>query len=82
MAETENNGEFKKKIKDLRIAVEKLVEELKKLETTGTENDANRALWTVSATWNGKEYSDIYGALRAKGHKSSLEKSMERLGVI
>lgn len=68
-----NNEDFKQMIKDLRIAVEKSVEALKKLEATGTENDANSSLWTVMAIWNGKEYSNIEAALREKGHKSCLD---------
>ncbi len=67
-----NNGEFSQKIKDLRIAVEESVEKLKKFEKTGTENDANNALWTVSAIWNGEQYSDIETALKARGHKSGI----------
>lgn len=72
MTEKENNGEFEQKIKNLRVAVEKSVEKLKKLETTGTENDANAALWTVSAIWNGEEYSEIEKALKEKGYKSRM----------
>lgn len=79
---SENNGEFKQKIMDLRIVVEKSVEKLKKLEATGTENDANMALWAASAIWNGKEYGDIESALKAKGHKSSLQESLEKMGVL
>ncbi len=82
MAEKENDGEFKQKIKDLRIAVEKSVEKLKKLEASGTENDANAALWVVSGIWNGKEYGEIDSALREKGHKSSMEESLEKMGVL
>jgi hypothetical protein len=78
MVET-GNVDFKQMIKDLRIATEKSVEKLKKLETSGTENNANSALWAVTAIWNGKEYGDIETALRAKGHKSNLQESMERL---
>ena len=78
----ENNGEFKQKIKNLRVAVEESVEKLKKLETTGTESDANNALWIVSAIWNGKEYGNIESALRAKGHQSGMEKNLKRLGAI
>lgn len=75
----ENNGEFKQKIKNLRVAVEESVEKLKKLETTGTESDANTSLWTVSAIWNGKEYSDIENALKAKGHKSGMQEILEKI---
>jgi len=82
MAEIENKVDFKQQIKDLRIATEKSVDKLKKLESTGTENDANEALWVASAIWNGKEYGEIESALRAKGHKSGLQKSMEKLGAI
>lgn len=82
MTEKENNGEFKYRIKALRMAVEKSVEKLKKLETTGTESDANASLWTVSAIWNGEEYSEIEKALKEKGHKSSMQKSLEKIGVI
>lgn len=78
----ENNGEFKQKIKDLRITVEESVEKLKKLETTGTNNDANAALWAVSAIWNGEEYSEIEKALKEKGYKSSMQESLEKMGVL
>ncbi len=67
-----NNGEFKQQIMNLRIAVEQSVEKLKKLEISGTESDANNALWTVSGIWNGKEYSTIEASLKARGHKSGL----------
>lgn len=70
---TENDSDFKQMIKDLRIIVEKAAEELKKIETTGTESDATRALWATYDIWTGKEYGDIENALRAKGHKSSLD---------
>ena len=79
---TENGSDFKKEIKDLRIAVEKSLEKLKKLEITGTEQDANDSLWAVTAIWNGKEYSTIEAALKARGHKSGLLTSLEKLGVI
>jgi hypothetical protein len=79
---SENNVDFKQMIKDLRIAIEEAAGALKKLEVTGTENDANSALWKASAIWNGKEYSAIETALKAKGHKSSLQESMEKLGVV
>ena len=69
----EKNKDFKQKIKDLRIALEKSVEKLRKLEATGTENDANSSLWAVSSVWNGKEYSTIETELRIKGHKSCLD---------
>jgi hypothetical protein len=78
----ENDVDFKQKIRDLRIAVEKSVDTLKKLEATGTESDATTSLWIVHGTWSGKEYRDIEAVLRSKGHKSGLERSMERLGVI
>jgi hypothetical protein len=68
----ENGIDFKQKIKDLRIAVEKSVDTLKKLEATGTEDDANSSLWAVTAIWNGKEYSAIETALKAKGRKSGM----------
>lgn len=74
----ENNKDFKQKINDLRIALEKSVETLKKLEATGTENDANSSLWAVSSIWNGKEYSAIEVALKGKGHKSYLDELMEK----
>ena len=74
----ENDKDFKQKIKDLRIAVEKSVEELKKLEATGTESDASRSIWIIYGTWNGKEYGDIESALRDKGHKSSFDILMEK----
>jgi hypothetical protein len=75
---TGNDVDFKQMIKDLRIAVEESIETLKKLEVNGTEQDANSALWSVTAIWNGKEYSTIEAALRAKGHKSGLGKSLEK----
>ncbi len=68
---TENNENFKQKIGDLRSVVEKAAESLKRLEVTGTENDANRSLWIAYSIWNGKEYSDIESALKERGHKSS-----------
>ena len=74
----ENNKDFKQKIKDLRVAVEKSVETLRKLEATGTENDANSSLWVVSAIWNGEEYSTIETELRTKGHKSGFDKLREK----
>ncbi len=70
---SENNIDFKQEIKDLRLVVEKSVETLRKLESTGTEGDANRALWATHAIWNGKEYSAIETALREKGYKSTLD---------
>lgn len=70
---SENNVDFKLKIKDLRIAVERALDKLKKFETTGTEQDASDALWVISAIWNGKEFSTIEDALKEKGYKSSLE---------
>lgn len=80
--ETENtateNTDFKQKIKALRIAVEKSVEMLKNLETTGTESDATRSLWIVHETWSGKEYRDIESILREKGHKSSFDILLEK----
>lgn len=79
---TENGGEFKQKIKDLRVVVEKSLDMLKVLEATGEEKDANRALWVVTTIWNGKEYSNIESALRSKGHKSGFERNMEKLGSI
>ena len=73
-----NIEDFKQRIKDLRIAVEKSVETLRKLEAVGTENDANSALWAVTAIWNGKEYSNIEAALRVIGHKSGLDTVNEK----
>lgn len=69
-----NNVDFKREIKDLRISVETALEKLKKFEITGTEQDANSALWTISAVWNGEEYSTIESALKENGYKSSLER--------
>jgi hypothetical protein len=77
-----SSTDFKQRIKDLRVAVEKSVDTLKKLEGTGTEYDANDALWVMSAIWNGKEYSTIEATLKTMGHKSGIETSLERLGVI
>lgn len=79
---SENNVDFKRMIKDLRVAVEEAAGALKKLEATGTGSDANSALWKASAIWNSKEYSAIETALKAKGHKSSLQESLEKLGAI
>lgn len=70
---SKNNADFKLEIKDLRIAVERVLETLKKFETTGTAQDANSALWAISSVWNGKEYSAIETALKENGYKSSLE---------
>ncbi len=75
---SENNVDFRQKIKDLRIAVERSAEVLKRLETSGKEDDANRSLWTVSSIWNGKEYASIETTLKEMGHKSNLQESMER----
>ena len=77
-----NGGEFTLQIKNLRIAVEKSVEKLKKLEVTGKEEDANMALWTVSAIWNGDEYLEIEKALKERGHKSGMQESLEKMGVL
>lgn len=77
-----NGGEFTQQIKNLRIVVEKSVEKLKKLEVTGKEEDANMSLWTVSAIWNGDEYSEIEKALKERGHKSGMQKSLEKMGVL
>ena len=77
-----NGGEFTQQINNLRIAVEKSVEKLKKLEVTGKEEDANMALWAVSGIWNGNEYSDIEKALKERGHKSGMQKSLEKMGVL
>ena len=77
-----NNGEFTQKIRDLRIVVEQSVEKLKKFEKTGTESDANNALWTVSGIWNGKEYSEIETSLKTRGYKSGMQQSLEKMGVI
>lgn len=77
----ENNNDFKQMIKELRIATEKSVEKLKNLEVSGTEDAANAALWVVSGIWNGKEYGEIDSALREKGHKSSMEETLEKMGV-
>ena len=78
---TGNNKDFKQEIRDLRIAVEKSVETLKKLEATGTENDANDSLWVVTGIWNGKEYLAIEDALKEKGYKFSIQASMEKLDI-
>jgi hypothetical protein len=77
----ENSKEYKQMIKDLRVSVERSVEKLKNLEITGTENDANSALWIVTAIWNGREYSAIESMLIANGHshKSCLE---DKIGSI
>jgi hypothetical protein len=75
---TESDVDFKLEIKDLRIAVERALDKLKNFEMTGTEQDANSALWTVSAIWNGREYSTIEAALKVNGYKTSLERSMKK----
>lgn len=76
-----NDVDFKEKIKNLRIAVERSLETLKKFEITGTDQDANSALWTMSAIWNGKEYSIIEAALREKGYKSVSEAGLKRMDI-
>ncbi len=78
---TVSNTDFKQKIRDLRVVVEKSVETLKKLEATGSENDANDSLWVVTGIWNGKEYLAIEDALKEKGYKSSIQASMEKLDI-
>ena len=76
----EDSGDFKKKIRDLRVATEKVVESLKKFEVSGTESDATSALWVASAIWNGEEYGNIESSLRAKGHRSVLDRIVEKGG--
>ncbi len=61
---TEDSTYFKQKIKGLRISMEKSAKVLRELEATGTEKDANRALWITSKICNSNEYSDIETALR------------------
>lgn len=70
--------EFKPKIHDLRARIEKCLEELKKFEASGTESDANGAIWSVYGAWNSKEYSELEKALRNKGHKSALDELNEK----
>ena len=65
--------EFKQKIHGLRVRVEKCLEELKKVEDSGTESDASSAIWSAYGIWNSKEYDELEKALKAKGHKSSID---------
>lgn len=71
-------AEFKQKIHDLRVRVEKCLEELKNLEASGTESDASNAIWSAYGIWNSKEYGELEKALRAKGHKSSIDELNEK----
>lgn len=64
--------EFKELIKNLRIILEKSVEELKKLEDKGDINSGELAIWNVYGIWNGKEYEDLEKKLKEKGYKSNI----------
>ncbi len=64
--------EFKEPIKNLRIRLEKSVEELKKLEEKGDINAGEMAIWNVYYIWNGKEYGDLEKKLKEKGYKSNI----------
>lgn len=64
--------EFKELIKNLRIRLEKSVEELKKLEEKGDINSGELAIWNVYGIWNGKEYEDLEKKLKEKGYKSNI----------
>ena len=64
-------------ILDLRKKMEETAKELEKLEKDGSEDAASKSIWLASGIWNGKEYSAIEKALRAKGYKSTIEKLME-----
>ena len=65
-------NEFKEPIKNLRVRLEKSVEELKKLEEKGDLNAGEMAIWNVYGIWNGKEYGDLEKKLKEKGCKSNI----------
>lgn len=65
-------GEFTESIKNLRMRLEKSVEELKKLEEKGDVNAGDMAIWNVYYIWNGKEYGDLENKLKEKGYKSNI----------
>ena len=65
-------NQFKEQIKNLRIRLEKSVEELKKFEEKGDINAGEMAIWTVYGAWNGKEYGDLEKKLKEKGYKSNI----------
>lgn len=65
-------SEFKDAIKNLRVRLEKSVEELKKFEEKGDMNAGEMAIWTVYGVWNGKEYGDLEKKLKEKGYKSNI----------
>lgn len=71
MSDTKND-DFKEPIKNLRIRLEKSVEELKNLEKKGDEDSASCAIWSVYYIWNGKEYGDLEKMLKDKGYKSNI----------
>jgi hypothetical protein len=62
--------EFKEVIKNLRMKLEKSVEELKKLEEKGGINAGEAAIWNVYNIWNGEEYEALEKKLKEKGYKS------------
>jgi len=66
------NDDFKELIKNLRVRLEKSVEELKNLEKKGDEDSAQSAIWSVYYIWNGKEYEELEKKLKEKGYKSGL----------
>lgn len=51
-------NEFEEPIKNLRMRLEKSVEDLKKLEEKGDINAGELAIWNVYGIWNGKEYGE------------------------
>src|SRR3990167_478081 len=64
-------NEFKEPIKNLRVRLEKSVEELKKFEEKGDVNAGEMAIWNVYGIWNGKEYGDLekkFGDTNDIGH--------------
>lgn len=65
-------SEFKEPIKNLRVRLEKSVEELKKFEDKGDLNAGEMAIWNVYGIWNGKEYGDLEKKLKEKGYKSNI----------
>lgn len=67
------NDDFKELIKNLRIRLEKSVEELKNLEKKGDEDSASSAIWSVYYIWNGKEYGDLEKRLKEKGYKNNID---------
>ena len=61
--------EFRELIKNLRVRMEKSVDELKRLEEKGGQNSGELALWSAHYVWNSEQYSDLEKKLKEKGCK-------------